>query len=134
MTLSKLTPNLMADDVARTIRFYKSILNFEVLMSLPVESDEPFWALLKSGNVEIMLQSKKAIIDEYPCMNNTSPGGTLTLYINTDNAKALFGRIDKKVKIVKPLHRTCYGTEEFSIMDCNNYILTFSQDMTLIRF
>jgi catechol 2,3-dioxygenase-like lactoylglutathione lyase family enzyme len=36
-TLKKLTPNLMVEDVNRTVAFYQEVLGFELLTSVPEE-------------------------------------------------------------------------------------------------
>ena len=40
MEIKKLTPNLMIEDVNKTIDFYKDILGFEFVHGVPTEKNE----------------------------------------------------------------------------------------------
>jgi len=50
------------------------------------------------------------------------------LYINTKNIRAFFEQIKDRVTVLKGLEKTFYGATEFSILDNNNYVLTFAED------
>ncbi len=57
-TIHSLTPNLMVNDVAYTIKFYKEKLGFELAQTVPEEA--PFvWAMMKKEGMEIMFQTSK---------------------------------------------------------------------------
>ncbi len=51
--LNKLTTNLMVEDVAKAMDFYKNILGFELVMAIPEEESADF-AIMKHGEVEVM--------------------------------------------------------------------------------
>jgi len=127
MVFSKLTPNLMVEDVNNTIEFYKNILGFELVMTVPEEGTFDF-ALMKSGNVEIMFQSRESLSEDFrPEFKNKKTYEVLTLYVDMENIEGLLHKINDKVTIIKDLHTTFYGTQEFAIKDCNGYILTFAE-------
>ena len=44
--LKKMTPNLMVEDVNNTIAFYKDILSFELLATVP-ETGQFNWAMMR---------------------------------------------------------------------------------------
>lgn len=124
---SKLTPNLMVEDVNSTIEFYKNILGFQLVMTVPEEGTFDF-ALMKSGNVEIMFQARESLSQDFPPeFKNKKTYEVLTLYIDMENIEGLLQKIKDKVAIIKDLHTTFYGTKEFVIKDCNGYILTFAE-------
>jgi hypothetical protein len=50
MKLNRLTPNMMVEDVNRTIDFYRDVLGFELVMSVP-EHGLYQWALMKREDV-----------------------------------------------------------------------------------
>lgn len=137
MTLKKLTPNLMVDDVNKTVDFYKEDLGFEFVMAVPKDSQEVLmempkdkqliYALMKSGNVEIMFQAKSSLSEDIPLFKDMNIGGSLTFYFEVDNVKELFATLKEKVEVVKELHTTFYGMQEFYIKDCNGYVLCFSE-------
>jgi len=137
MALTKLTPNLMVEDVNRTVEFYQEVLGFEFVMGVIEELQEILtsyqqdrlldYAMMKCGNVEMMFQAKRSFIEALPLLRGRGIGGTLTLYMELDSVSELYVRIKDKVTIVKDLHTTFYGMQEFYIEDCNGYILAFAE-------
>ena len=134
MMLKKLTTNMMVEDVNRTVDFYNDILGFEFVMAVPENSQEVVttrqkdqvldFAMMKCGNVEMMFED---ISGNNSLFKGMDIGGSLTFYIEVDNIKELYGTLKEKVEVVKELHITFYGMEEFYIKDCNGYILAFAE-------
>ena len=126
MEFKSLMPNLMVKDVGRTVDFYKNVLGFTVLTTVP--ENEPFvFAIVHANNVSISFQEEKNIKEEYTQLSKFTSGGGFTLYINVTDVNALLEKINGKATIAKEMHKTFYGSTDFSIEDCNGYILTFSQ-------
>lgn len=128
MRLKKLTPNLMVDDVNKTVRFYQEVLGFKLVMSVPQEGVFN-WAMVQHGDVHLMFQETKNLIAEYPVLKDTPMGGGLTFYIKVRNVKGLYNKIKNQANIVVDLHKTFYGAEEFAIQDINGFVLTFADDV-----
>lgn len=124
--LKKLTPNLMVEDVNQTVDFYKSMLGFEVLATVP-ETGQFHWAMMKQGNVEMQFQARASLTEEIPTFKDRAIGGTLTLYIDVENVKELYAALKDQITIVQDMHSTFYGTQEFAVQDCNGFVLSFSQ-------
>ena len=125
-TFKKLTPNIMVEDVNRTIEFYKNFLGFELLVSVP-EEGQFAWAMLKRDAVEMMFQSRTSLGEEIPALQQKEIGGSLTFYIEVEDVKELYERLNGNVTIVQDMHKTFYGALEFAIQDCNGFILAFSE-------
>ena len=133
---NKITANLMVNDVGETLDFYERILGFNMVMAVPENSRETItarrddtaldFAIVKCDGVELMFQSRKSLSGELPQLEDCPPGGTITLYIEVANAEELYENIKDKVTIVKDLHMSFYGMQEFYIRDGNGYILTFA--------
>ena len=127
----------MVDDVNDTIRFYKDVLGFEFVMAVPKNSQEVLmeipkdrqliYAMMKNGNVELMFQEKNSLSEDVPALKGFEIGGSVTFYIEVENVEKLFVKLKEKVEIVKELHTTFYGMQEFYLKDCNGYILCFSE-------
>ncbi len=128
----KLTTNMMVEDVNRTVDFYSDVLGFEFVMGVPENGQEILttrknnqplgFALMKCGNVEMMFQAKKSIVEEIPEFSEMQIGGSLTFYIDVEDVKQLYAKLKDKVTIIKDMHTTFYGKQEFYIRDCNGYI------------
>ena len=127
-TLKKITANLMVESVDTTIAFYKDVLGFEVITTVPDAG--PFdWAWMKRGDVELMFQSRPSLSGDMPAFADKEVGGTFGLYINVEGVQSLYDTIKDKVTIIKDMHTTFYGAQEFYIQDCNGYILGFAEDI-----
>ena len=137
MELKKLTTNLMVEDVNKTIEFYEETLGFEFVMAVPKDSqevlmeipkDKPLiYAMMKRVNIEIMFQEKNSLSKDIPVFKDMTIGGSLTFYFEVENINALYTELKEKVAVVKELHTTFYGMQEFYVKDCNGYILGFAE-------
>jgi len=134
--LSKITANLVVPNVSSALEFYERILGFGLVMAVPAGSQEivtahvadtPLgFAIIQRDDVELMLQSRDSLLHELPALKRQGGGGSITLYIRVVDARALYETIRRKVTILKDLHTTFYGTEEFYILDSSGYVLTFA--------
>ena len=137
MTLNKLTPNLVVEDVNRTVEFYHDVLGFEFVMGVIEELQEILtsypqdrlldYAMMKCGNVEIMFQAERSLTMVLPVLKGREIGGTFTLYMELDNVSDMYAKVKGTVTVVKDLHTTFYGMQELYIKDCNGYILAFAE-------
>jgi len=109
-----------------TINFYKSI-GFQLVMTVPETGDNLIWAMMTNGNVTFMFQSFESLGDELPQISRQN-GASMLLYINIKKIREYFELIKDKVTVLKGLDKTFYGATEFSILDNNNYVLTFAED------
>ncbi|MCK4614291.1 MAG: VOC family protein [Thermoplasmata archaeon] len=123
--MKHLTPNLMVEDVNKTLRFYREILKFELVMAVPTQGRLE-WALMKCGDVEIIFQSRFSLTEELVALRDVEIGGSLTLYFEIRGIEELYEMVKDQVEIVQELHPTFYGLMEFAMRDCNGYILVFA--------
>ena len=68
----------------------------------------------------------ESLDDTLPQISRTD-GGSLLLYINLSGIRKFFDGIKDKVTVLKGPEKTFYGATEFSILDNNNYVLTFAE-------
>jgi uncharacterized glyoxalase superfamily protein PhnB len=123
--MNSISPNIFVIDIKQTIDFYKQ-LGFNVMMTVPEQGDI-FWAMMTCENVTFMFQTFQSLGNELPTISRKN-GGSLLLYIKTNEIRKFFDQIKDKVKVVKELEKTFYGATEFSIEDNNGYLLTFAED------
>lgn len=124
--LNKLTPNLMVEDVARTLAFYGDVLGFETVMTLPETAPFDF-AIVRRDHLELMFQSRASLSVNVPALAGAPIGASQTFYIEVTGLRELYESLRGKVEIVVDLHTTFYGTQEFYFRDLNGYILSFSE-------
>ncbi|MBS1522190.1 MAG: VOC family protein [Bacteroidetes bacterium] len=123
--MESLSPNIFVSNMPETIAFYK-MLGFNVTMSVPENGDDLVWAMMVNGSVTIMFQTYESLGESLPQIQRKD-GGSLLLYINLKNIREFFESIKDKVKVLAGLDVTFYGATEFSILDNNNYVLTFAE-------
>ncbi len=124
--MESLAPNIFTRNIQETIAVY-TLLGFKVAMSVPEQGDELVWVMMVNGSVTLMFQTIDSLADELPEISRTD-GGSLLLYINIKNIREFFESVKDKVKVLKGLEKTFYGATEFSILDNNNYVLTFAEN------
>jgi uncharacterized glyoxalase superfamily protein PhnB len=124
--MESLSPNFFVKDINATISFYK-LLGFTTIATVPETGDSLVWAMMMKGNVTVMFQTFESLADELPNISRTD-GGSLLLYIKLTGIRAFFEELKDKVTVLKGLEKTFYGATEFSILDNNNYVLTFAED------
>jgi len=96
VALKKLTPNLMVEHVNDTVTFYKDVLGFTLLASVP-EEGEFNWAMMKRDTVEMMFQSRASLTGDVPIFQGKEIGGSLTLYIDVEDIKGLYAQAQNRV-------------------------------------
>jgi len=126
MTWTKLTPNLMVDDMRQTLDFYQNILGFELAATVP---DKPpyNWVMLGRDEVQIMFQTRESLGEEIPALESTPLGGALSLYVRVRDIDALYERVQGNAKIVLGMRDAFYGMREFALQDPNGFVLMFAQ-------
>ena len=115
----------MVDDMEKSIDFYREVLGFKIILSEP--KSDPFFVILQNGKVDLMLYQRKQFAEEIPSFKKIPVGGSIALYIGVENITSFFDDIKSKVKIIQPLHKTGYGSVEFSCEDYNGYLLMFHE-------
>jgi len=125
--LKKLTPNIIVEDVSKTVDFYKDTLVCFELADYESIKGKLNWALLRCGDVQIMFESRESMADSIPMLRNKNTFGAITIYIELERIKELYKMVKDKVNVVVGLHDTTYGMREFLIQDCNGLVITFAE-------
>ena len=124
--MESLSPNIFVTDINTTIDFYQ-VLGFEPVMTVPETGPNLVWAMMVKGSVTMMFQTFESLVNDLPHISRTD-GGSLLFYIKLKGIRAFYDDIKDKVKVIKGLEKTFYGATEFSVVDVNNYVLTFAED------
>jgi uncharacterized glyoxalase superfamily protein PhnB len=119
----------MVEDVAKAMAWYRDTLGFAV-SDTAGEAEAPVWALLRAGDVTLMLEARSSIEAGFTQLAGQPIGATGSLFMGVDDADALYAAIHDKGRVVKEPHLTSYGMREFYIEDPNGYILGFASEQT----
>ncbi|HTZ18220.1 MAG TPA: VOC family protein [Dissulfurispiraceae bacterium] len=122
MQLTKLTPELVVNDIKETISFYQDMLGFELVLAVPNPNNID-WALMSCGEVEIMFHAKVGRHAKKHVAED------VTFHFEGAGVKELYESVKNKVRIGRHLYPTFYGTNEFSMRDNNGCTLVFSEKM-----
>lgn len=128
--LQSITSNLMVDDVDKTVEYYKTVLGFNLEISVPRDDGKLQWALVNRDSVDIMLHERNNLIEEMPMLVETKTGGgSITLFVKMEGFEAFYDEIKgkKDAQIIIEPHTTFYGMKEFTLQDNNGYIITFAE-------
>ena len=132
MKLQDVTPNLIVADIDRSTAFYRDVLGFSVVTTVPDVA--PFvFVWLQRDNVHVFLNVTAAAAEDLPEFAARPIGGTNSLYMLIeadsvdDGIDALFREIAGRAKVVMPLKTQFYGLREFGIEDADGYLILFAQ-------
>lgn len=123
--MENISPNIYVRNIQQTIDFYQ-LLGFEIVTTVP-DTGDPIFVLMRCGAVTFMFQTFESIGNTLPLISRND-GGSLMLYIEVKNIRAMLEKIKDKVTVLHGLEKTFYGATEFSIKDNNNYMLTFAEN------
>lgn len=124
--METIAPNIFVTDLAATAAFYNR-LGFEVVASVPDDEGKDLFVMMQNGSVTIMFQTFKSIENTLPQISRQK-GGSLLLYIKMKGIRKFFEQVKDQVTVLTGLEKTFYGATEFSIVDINQYMLTFAED------
>jgi uncharacterized glyoxalase superfamily protein PhnB len=129
MNLQKLTPNLVVRDVAASMEFYCSVLDFQRGQTVP-EQVPYIFGIVTNGPVEIFFNDQQAVAADHPLLGTRPVGGALTLYIEVQGIDELFKKVQEHgVKITMPMKQQFYGMKEFGMEDPEGWEITFAERM-----
>lgn len=132
MTLTDVVPNLIVSDIDTSTAFYRDVLGFEVVTTVPDQAPHVFvW--LKRDGVGVFLNAAAGVGDDLPELSRRAIGGTATLFVTVEAASAsegvdaLLQAVGQKAKVVMPIKDQFYGMREFAIEDPDGYVIIFAQ-------
>ena len=127
MRLKSLTPNLMVEDVRRTVDFYRDVMGFDMLAAVPEGETVLDWAMVQRDDARLMFQSRPSLSRDVPILESAPIGASQSFYVEVEGIQSLYDHIKGKVEIVNDIHTTFYNTREFYFKDINGYIFGFSE-------
>lgn len=95
-------------------------------MKVP-DDGEIIWCMMTNGKVSVMFQTFDSLGKELPQISRNN-GGSLLLYFQVEQIMAFYKQIRDNVTVIKEPEVKFYGATEFTILDNNNYLLTFAED------
>lgn len=122
-----MTTNLMVENVKDAMAFYQDMLGFSEVASVPNKEDGLQFTILTKDGLNLMLQQRTNLIEEYPILNTPKVQPSVSLYITVENFEDLYAGLKGKAKMLCDVHTTFYGAKEFAIADHDGYVITFTE-------
>lgn len=132
MTLTDVVPNLIVSDIDRSTAFYRDVLGFTIVTTVPEQAPFVFVWLQRDG-VSVFLNARAGVEGDVPDLVQRPVGGTAMLFITVEapttaeGVDALMASIGPKAKVVMPLKDQFYGMREFGVEDPDGYVIFFAQ-------
>jgi len=114
--LDRLTPVLIVDAVEPCTAFWTERLGFTAENQVPGPDGRLVFASVKSGGIEIMYQTRASVIAEQPEAEPELRGHSTVLFITVKNLDAAEAAM-AGAPVVKPRHKTFYGSTEFYVKE-----------------
>lgn len=127
MKTKQLIPELLVEDMPKTFQFYRKILGFKPEITFPEKN--PVFVQVGREDIHIIFYKRSDFEKEIPKLKKIQMGGSVLIYIKAEKLESFYRRLKNKVNVVQPLHKTDYGSLEFTIEDCNGYLICFSESI-----
>lgn len=124
-TLKQLTPVMVVDAVEPCIAFWVDRLGFAVENQVPADDGTLVFASARSGAVEVMYQTRASVVAETPAMAAELDGHSIALFITVDALDPIIEAL-AGAPVVKPRHKTFYGSEEIYVREPGGNVVGFA--------
>lgn len=123
-----LAPVLIVDAVEPCVAFWTERLGFTTDSEVPGDDGKLVFAIVRKDAVEIMYQTRASVIADSPAQEHDLQGHSTALFI-TVPALADLEAAERAVSgapVVKPRHKTFYGSEEFYVREPGGNVVGFA--------
>ena len=124
--LKQLTPVLVVDSVEPCIAFWVDRFGFKTENEVPGPDGKLIFASVAKDGVEVMYQTKASVIAEAPGSANELDGHSVALFLVVDNLDDV-ERAVAGAPVVKPRHKTFYGSTELYVREPGGNTVGFAQ-------
>jgi uncharacterized glyoxalase superfamily protein PhnB len=124
--LKHLATVFIVDAVEPCVAFWVDRFGFTVDNQVPGPDDKLVFASVKQGDIEVMYQTRASVVAENPAAAAELNGHSAALFITVADLDAV-ERAVKGSPVVKPRHKTFYGSTEFYIKDPAGNTVGFAQ-------
>ena len=125
MTVKKITPVLLAEEIEPCLTFWIERLGFTKTIEVP-DGNRLAFATLQKGSIELMYQTYTSVEKDSGTIGPEARKGPSFLYVEVDNLDDIIAAV-KGMDVVLPVRTTFYGAKEIGIKDPAGHIITFAQ-------
>jgi len=124
MTIKRITPVLLVEEVEPCVKFWVERLDFRKTAEVPDGSKLAF-AMLQKGNVELMYQTYASADNDVAAISQLFRKGPSFLYVEVDSLDQTIAAI-QGAEVLVPVRTTFYGATEIIVKDPGGHVVTFA--------
>jgi uncharacterized glyoxalase superfamily protein PhnB len=126
VTMRKLTPVILVEEIEPCLPFWEDRLGFERTMQVP-EGDRLGFAAVAKGGVEVMYQSRASVLSDVPALG-AGPFGKdgFGLFIEVEDLDPVLAALEG-AEVLFPERRTFYGAREIGVRAPCGTAVTFAE-------
>jgi len=112
MKMKKLTPDMMVDDVQKSVEFYVNILGFKLDMAVPEnsksienelkEGKNYAYAMVCKDEVYIMFMRRDVFEVDLPILKDVRIGASVSFYCDVEDIDKVYNSLKDRVDIINP--------------------------------
>lgn len=124
--LTRLTPVLIVDAVEPCIGFWVERFGFAATNKVPGPDGKLIFAGVERDGIEIMYQTRASVVADSPGSASELVGHSTALFITVEDLDAV-ERAVAGAPLVKPRHKTFYGSTEVYVREPGGNTVGFAQ-------
>jgi uncharacterized glyoxalase superfamily protein PhnB len=124
--LKRLTPVLVVDSVEPCIQFWTERFGFTAENEVPGPGGKLVFASTQKDGIEMMYQTRASVIADQPGIAKELDGHSIVLFIAVGDLDAV-ERAVAGSPVVKPRHKTFYGSTELYVREPGGHTVGFAQ-------
>jgi uncharacterized glyoxalase superfamily protein PhnB len=126
MRLSQLTPVLIVDRIEPCLEFWVERFGFTKRNEVPGDDGSLVFASMDKDGIEVMYQTRASVVADAPDAAADLKGHSIVLFITVDDIDAVEQAL-AGAPIVKPRHKTFYGSTEIYVREPGGHTVGFAQ-------
>lgn len=126
MIVNKVTPLLYVEEIEPCLSFWEKV-GFQKTVEVP-HGDRLGFAILQSGTIEIMYQTRASVAEDIPSLASSPMRGSF-LFVEVPDLDAVERALSGAEKVV-PRRKTFYGADEIIVREPAGNTVTFAQFAT----
>lgn len=125
MSVNKITPVLLVDEVEPCVNFWVDGFGFEKTIEVP-EGNKIAFVSLQKGSIELMYQTYSSVEKDDPTRTESIRKGPTFFYVEVGNLDEVIAAV-KGAPVVMPVRTTFYGSKKIGVKDPGGHVITFAQ-------
>ncbi len=125
-SIKHLAPVLVVDQVEPCIEFWVDRFGFTAANQVPGPDGKLIFASVERNGVEVMYQTYESVVAERPDAAAEMGGHSIALFLTVEDLDAVERAVAGSL-VVKPRHKTFYGSTELYVREPGGNIVGFAQ-------